>query len=146
MTLIIEHKQDPTPEDREAILAPLRAYNVAQAGDGKSELLALVVRDEQGEIQGGLFGRFFYRWLFIELLSVPEQARGDGMGSKLMRMAEDMARDKACVGIWLDTFSFQAPQFYQKLGYSELGQIVDYPPGHRRHFFQKRLIDNTGPL
>ncbi|MEX3777633.1 GNAT family N-acetyltransferase [Pseudomonas sp. MYb118] len=142
MTLIIEHRQDPTPEDREAILAPLRAYNVAQAGDGKSELLALVVRDEQGEILGGLYGRFFYRWLFIELLSVPEQARGDGMGSKLMRMAEDMAREKACVGIWLDTFSFQAPQFYQKLGYSELGQIVDYPPGHRRHFFQKRLIDS----
>lgn len=140
MTLIIEHRQDPTPEDREAILAPLRAYNVAQAGDGKSELLALVVRDEQGEILGGLYGRFFYRWLFIELLSVPEQARGDGMGSKLMRMAEDLAREKACVGIWLDTFSFQAPQFYQKLGYSELGQIVDYPPGHRRHFFQKRLM------
>lgn len=142
MTLIIEHKQDPTPEDREAILAPLRAYNVAQAGDGKSELLTLLVRDEQGEIRGGLYGRFFYRWLFIELLSVPEQARGDGMGSKLMRMAEDLAHEKECVGIWLDTFSFQAPQFYQKLGYSELGQIVDYPPGHRRHFFQKRLIDS----
>jgi len=63
------------------------------------------------------------------------------MGSQLMRMAEDLAREKECVGIWLDTFSFQAPAFYQKMGYSELGQIVDYPPGHRRHFFQKRLID-----
>ncbi|MBD9440150.1 GNAT family N-acetyltransferase [Pseudomonas sp. PDM04] len=141
MTLTIERSQNPTPEDREAILAPLRAYNVAQAGDGKAELLALLVRDDQGEILGGLYGRFFYRWLFIELLSVPEQARGDGMGSQLMRMAEDLAREKECVGIWLDTFSFQAPAFYQKMGYSELGQIVDYPPGHRRHFFQKRLID-----
>ncbi len=141
MTLTIERSQNPTPEDREAILAPLRAYNVAQAGDGKAELLALLVRDDQGEILGGLYGRFFYRWLFIELLSVPEQARGDGMGSQLMRMAEDLAREKECVGIWLDTFSFQAPAFYQKMGYSELCQIVDYPPGHRRHFFQKRLID-----
>ncbi|CAI8874629.1 Predicted N-acetyltransferase YhbS [Pseudomonas sp. IT-P12] len=141
MTLTIERSQNPTPEDREAILAPLRAYNVAQAGDGKAEPLALLVRDDQGEILGGLYGRFFYRWLFIELLSVPEQARGDGMGSQLMRMAEDLAREKECVGIWLDTFSFQAPAFYQKMGYSELGQIVDYPPGHRRHFFQKRLID-----
>lgn len=140
MTLTIERSQNPTPEDREAILAPLRAYNVAQAGDGKAELLALLVRDDQGEILGGLYGRFFYRWLFIELLSVPEQARGDGMGSQLMRMAEDLAREKKCTGIWLDTFSFQAPAFYEKLGYSELGQIVDYPPGHKRHFFQKRLV------
>lgn len=139
MTLTIELTQTPTPEDREAILAPLRAYNVAQAGDGKSELLALLVRNDQGEILGGLYGRFFYHWLFIELISVPEQARGEGMGSKLMGMAEDLAREKECIGIWLDTFDFQAPEFYKKLGYSELGQIVDYPPGHKRFFFQKRL-------
>ncbi|MCU1758547.1 GNAT family N-acetyltransferase [Pseudomonas sp. 14P_8.1_Bac3] len=142
MTLSIERSQNPTLEEREAILAPLRAHNVAQAGDGKSELLALLVRDDQGAVLGGLYGRFFYQWLFIELLSVPEHARGQGMGSKLMGMAEELAREKECVGIWLDTFDFQAPAFYQKLGYSELGQIVDYPPGHRRHFFQKRL-DNA---
>ncbi|WP_392890238.1 GNAT family N-acetyltransferase [Pseudomonas migulae] len=139
MTLSIELSQNPTPEDREAILAPLRAYNVAQAGDGQSQPLALLVRNDQGEILGGLYGRFFYQWLFIELLSVPEQARGEGMGSKLMGMAEDLAREKECLGIWLDTFDFQAPEFYKKLGYSELGQIVDYPPGHKRFFFQKRL-------
>ncbi|MHC8319806.1 GNAT family N-acetyltransferase [Pseudomonas sp. GB2N2] len=141
MTLTVELTQNPTPEDREAILAPLRAYNVAQAGEGQSELLALLVRNDQGEILGGLYGRFFYQWLFIELISVPEQARGEGMGSKLMGMAEDLAREKECIGIWLDTFDFQAPEFYKKLGYSELGQIVDYPPGHKRFFFQKRLIN-----
>ena len=143
MTLTIELSQNPTPEDREAILAPLRAYNVAQAGDGKSQPLVLLVRNDQGEILGGLYGRFFYQWLFIELLSVPEQARGEGMGSKLMGMAEDLAREKECLGIWLDTFDFQAPAFYKKLGYSELGQIVDYPPGHKRFFFQKRLTNNA---
>ena len=141
MTLSIELSQNPTPEDREAILAPLRAYNVAQAGDGKAQPLSLLVRNDQGEILGGLYGRFFYQWLFIELLSVPEQGRGQGIGSRLMQMAEDMAREKECIGIWLDTFDFQAPQFYKKLGYSELGQIVDYPPGHKRFFFQKRLIN-----
>lgn len=141
MTLRIEMTQEPTPEDREAILAPLRAYNLAQAGDGKSELLALLVRDDNDEILGGLYGRFFYQWLFIELLSVPDQARGQGMGSRLMKMAEDLAREKGCVGIWLDTFDFQAPAFYQKLGFSEVGQIADYPPGHRRLFLQKRLLN-----
>jgi len=141
MTLRIEQSQNPTDAEREAILIPLRAYNTAQAGPGNPQPLALLVRDDNGEILGGLYGRFFYQWLFIELLSVPEQARGQGLGSKLMQMAEDLARKKECVGIWLDTFDFQAPQFYKRLGYSELGQIADYPPGHKRHFFQKRLIN-----
>lgn len=139
MTLRIDMTQTPTPEDREAILAPLRAYNLAQAGDGQSELLALLVRDDNDAVLGGLYGRFFFQWLFIELLSVPEAARGQGMGSKLMQMAEDLAREKNCVGVWLDTFDFQAPDFYKKLGFSAVGQIDDYPPGHQRYFMQKRL-------
>ncbi|CRL51792.1 GNAT family N-acetyltransferase [Pseudomonas sp. URMO17WK12:I11] len=141
MTLRIEQSQNPTDAEREAILIPLRAYNTAQAGPGNPQPLALLVRDDNGEILGGLYGRFFYQWLFIELLSVPEQARGQGLGSKLMQMAEDLAQEKECVGIWLDTFDFQAPEFYKRLGYSELGQIADYPTGHKRHFFQKRLIN-----
>ncbi|VVO51280.1 GNAT family N-acetyltransferase [Pseudomonas fluorescens] len=141
MTLRIERSQNPTDEEREAILTPLRAYNEAQAGPSNAQLLALLIRNDNGEILGGLYGRFFYQWLFIELLSVPEQARGQGMGSKLMQMAEDLAREKECVGIWLDTFEFQAPEFYKRLGYSELGQIADYPPGYKRFFFQKRLIN-----
>jgi GNAT superfamily N-acetyltransferase len=139
MTLRIERSQDPTNEEREAILAPLRLYNAAQAGAANPQPVALLVRDDKGEILGGLYGRVFYQWLFIELLSVPEQARGQGLGSKLMHMAEELAREKACVGIWLDTFDFQAPEFYKKLGYSEFGHIADYPPGHQRFFFQKRL-------
>ncbi|MDN3221705.1 GNAT family N-acetyltransferase [Pseudomonas nunensis] len=140
MRLRIERSQDPTNEEREAILAPLRTYNAAQAGLAKPEPVALLVRDDNGEILGGLYGRVFYQWLFIELLSVPEEGRGLGLGSKLMQMAEELAQENECVGIWLDTFSFQAPEFYKKLGYSEFGQIVDYPPGHKRHFFRKRLI------
>ncbi|WP_095192687.1 GNAT family N-acetyltransferase [Pseudomonas sp. Irchel 3A7] len=143
MTLRIELTQSPTNEEREAILAPLRDYNTLQAGPGNSELIALLVRGENDEILGGLYARMLYQWLFIELLSVPEQARGQGMGSKLMQMAEDLAREKGCVGVWLDTFDFQAPEFYKKHGYSELGQIVDYPPGHKRVFFQKRLSDHN---
>ncbi|WP_223527865.1 GNAT family N-acetyltransferase [Pseudomonas sp. BF-B-26] len=143
MTLRIELSQNPTNEDREAILTPLRAYNASQAGEANSQPIALLVRDDNDEILGGLYGRFFYRWLFIELLSVPEQARGQGLGTQLMQMAEDLAREKECIGIWLDTFDFQAPEFYRKLGYSELGQIADYPPGHKRFFFQKRLMNNT---
>jgi GNAT superfamily N-acetyltransferase len=143
MTLRIERSQNPTDEEREAILTPLRAYNAAKAGPSNSQPLALLVRDDASDILGGLYGRFFYQWLFIDLLFVPEQARGQGMGSKLMQMAEDLAREKECVGIWLNTFDFQAPEFYKRLGYSELGQIADYPPGHKQYFFQKHLTNNA---
>ncbi|MGD8221525.1 GNAT family N-acetyltransferase [Pseudomonas thivervalensis] len=139
MTLRIERTDTPTDEERQAILAPLRAYNTAQTGGSAPELVAWLVRDEQGEIVGGLYGRVFFRWLYIELLVVPEQARGQGTGSTLMQMAEELAREKNCVGIWLDTFDFQAPAFYRKHGFTEIGQIDDYPPGHQRFFFQKRL-------
>ncbi len=141
MNLRIELTQTPTEEHRAAILAPLRAHNVSQAGPSVWEPIALLVRDEHDAVLGGLYGHTFYRWLFIELLAVPIEGRGQGIGSKLMHMAEDFAREKDCVGIWLDTFSFQAPEFYRKVGYTECGEIVDYPLGHKRHFFQKRLID-----
>lgn len=139
MTLRIERTDTPTDEERQAILAPLRAYNTAKTGGTVPELVAWLVRDEQGEIVGGLYGRVFFSWLYIELLVVPEQARGQGTGSTLMQMAEELAREKNCVGIWLDTFDFQAPAFYRKHGFTEIGQIDDYPPGHQHFFLQKRL-------
>ncbi|MFW9268224.1 GNAT family N-acetyltransferase [Pseudomonas sp. NR3] len=139
MTLRIDRTDAPTDEERQAILAPLRAYNTAQTGGSAPEAVAWLVRDEHDEIVGGLYGRVFFRWLYIELLVVPEQARGQGTGSELMRMAEQLAREKDCVGIWLDTFDFQAPDFYRRQGFTQCGQIDDYPPGHRRYFFQKRL-------
>ena len=141
MNLRIELTDSPTEEQRQAILQPLIEYNDAQTGGSTSEPFALMVKDENGAILGGLYGRMIFRWMFIELLSVPEQGRGQGIGSKLMAQAEALAREKNCYGLWLDTFDFQAPEFYRKLGFSQFGEIVDYPPGHKRHYFQKRLID-----
>lgn len=136
----IEQTTQPSDDEIQAILTPLRAYNASKAGDAGAQKFALLVRDDDNDqVLGGLSGKLLYRWMFIELLAVPEQARGQGIGSRLMAMAEEWARENNCVGIWLDTFDFQAPEFYRSLGYSEFGQIDDYPPGHRRFYFQKRL-------
>ncbi|MDY7560483.1 GNAT family N-acetyltransferase [Pseudomonas sp. 10B1] len=140
MSIRIDVSQSPGETEYLAILKPLRAYNFSQAGDAKPERFALLIRDEQSdEIIGGLYGRSLYSWLFVELLAVPEQCRGQGMGSRLMHMAEDHARSQDCIGIWLDTFSFQAPEFYRKHGFVEFAKVEDFPPGHQRFFFQKRL-------
>jgi len=140
MNTRIELTINPEESERLAILKPLQAYNLAQVGDPKPETIALSVHDElTSEIIGGLYGQIFYRWLFIELLAIPEQTRGQGTGSRLLSMAEEVAREKDCVGIWLDTFSFQAPEFYEKHGFTRFGQLDNFPPEHKRFFFQKKL-------
>lgn len=140
MSLRIEIKEAPQEADYQAILAPLIEYNQAQIGQARAEKLALLIKDETGNTQGGLYAKVSGQWLFIELLVVPEAARGQGMGAKLMNKVEVLAREKGCQGIWLDTFSFQAPDFYLGLGFSVFGELKDYPvAGHNRFFMQKRF-------
>jgi GNAT superfamily N-acetyltransferase len=127
------------PEIRDAVLAPLRAYNIAQAGDPRIRPVAILVENDAGVAEGGLWGRIGYDWLFIELLGLPEAARGLGLGRQLMEQAETIARDAGCAGIWLDTYEFQARGFYEKLGFTLFGTLEDHPVGQRRFFLQKRL-------
>ncbi|WP_244479775.1 GNAT family N-acetyltransferase [Methylobacterium sp. Leaf94] len=137
-TIRLEAELDPGM--RTAILAPLVAYNEAQVPGGDWGLLALTVRDADGAIVGGLWGRHGYGMLFVELLALGP-ARGQGLGRRLMRQAEAEARRRGLSGIWLDTWTFQAPGFYARLGFTECGRITDYPPGHDRIFFVKRFDD-----
>ncbi len=131
---------DSTREDlRQAILAPLRAFNEAQVGASAHRGLAIEVRGEDGDTVGGLWGATGFGWLFVHLLVVPETLRGQGLGRQLMAMAEDEARQRGCHGAWLDTFDFQARPFYERLGFVCFGELTDYPKGHTRYFMQKAL-------
>ncbi len=123
---------------REQILAPLAAYNEAAAGAGDRGVLAVTVRDAAGQVAGGLWGRTGYGYLFVELLVVGP-ARQQGLGTELMRQAEAEARRRGLLGMWLDTWTFQAPDFYPKLGFVECGRIPHYPPGHDFIFYLKRF-------
>ncbi len=125
-------------EQRQAILDRLREYNAAQAGPANAEALCVALVGEDGGVDGGLFGTTLYDWLAIELLFVPERLRGSGVGSRLIAEAEEQARARGCVGAWLDTFSFQARGFYEKLGYSLAGTIPGHPVDGARYFMMKR--------
>ncbi len=129
---------DPDPSLRAKILEPLDRYNDAAAGPGRWGLLAVAVRGEDGAGVGGLWGRTGYGFLFVELL-VLGPARGLGLGRKVMELAEAEAKRRGLLGIWLDTWTFQAPDFYPKLGFVECGRITEYPPGHDRIFYVKRF-------
>lgn len=131
--------EEPTPDDRAAIVAPLLTYNRAKGPAPDARPLALLLRDDHGVTAGGLWGKTVYDWLYVELLSVPESMRGKRVGADLMQRAEEIARQRGCVGAWLDTFAFQARGFYEKLGYQMFGELVDHPRGSARHFLMKRF-------
>jgi GNAT superfamily N-acetyltransferase len=138
----IVYEPEPLPETRAAILEGLIAFNQQQTEGTQSppRNVALALRDpESGATIGGLTARIGYSRMFVELVFIPEHLRGQGLGEKLMREAETVAREHGCIGIWLDTFSFQAPGFYEKLGYTVFGELADYPPGHSRFFLHKHL-------
>lgn len=139
ITLRITIPDDPSEADRQAVLGPLRAYNIRRAGDPRIRSVAVLLTDEDGDHVGGLWGRCSYDWLFIELLAVPEEHRGEAYGKALMEQAEGIAQANGCVGIWLDTYEFQARGFYEKLGYEVFGTLDDYPIGQKRFFLSKRL-------
>lgn len=131
----------PADADRDIIVDGLLGYNAVASGRPRTAKanLAVLLRDDDGATLGGLWGESFSDWLFIELLYVPESLRGQEIGSELMAQAETHARAQGLTGIWLDTYSFQARPFYEKLGYVVVGEITDMPPGGARYFLSKRL-------
>lgn len=95
--------------------------------------------------RGGLVGATNFGWLFVKYLAVDEALRGRGVGARLLERAETIALQRGCVGAWLDTFSFQAPDFYRRMGYAEFGRLDECPKGHARHFFAKWLDNGAAP-
>ena len=78
-------------------------------------------------------------WMHIKLLWVEESDRRKGYGSKLLKLIENEALKRKCYGIHLDTFSFQAKDFYLKSGFRIFGEIDNHPQGHKRYYLSKNL-------
>lgn len=134
----IVFKRDPERADVDAVLAPLIAHADKAIGQPSAPRpIAFLIKDDSGAVVGGLSGRMLFDWLFVELLVVPEALRGSGIGKKLMQQAEDFARAEGLAGMWLDTFSFQARPFYEKLGFSVFGTLDNHPRGGQRYFLAK---------
>ncbi|WP_201843060.1 GNAT family N-acetyltransferase [Microvirga zambiensis] len=132
--------ETPSPADREAILRPLLAYNDRRGPPSGFQPLAISLRDPTtGETVGGLWGKSSYDWVFIDLLFVPEQWRGQNVGTLLLRKAEEIGRVRDCIGLWLDTFGFQARGFYEKNGFELFGTLDDHPRGSKCYFMRKLL-------
>lgn len=126
-------------QDVEFLKDGLYDYNVARTGIADGREVAIFVRDERGAIVAGLHGWTWGDVLDIRELWVREDARGRGLGQRLLFAAEGEARRRGCRQATLDTHSFQAPAFYAKFGYEVVGTLEDYPRGHQKHYLRKDL-------
>ena len=102
--------------------------------------LAVLLHAAQGRLIGALTGRTLWGWLVIDLLWVDSAARGAGHGRRLIAAAEQEALRRGCHHARVDTYSFQAPDFYERCGYARVATLHDFPRGHQRHFYAKALV------
>jgi len=117
----------------------IRDYTAAQAGDDDFQHPCFVLQSPDGAVAAGVLGERYWDWFHLDLLWVREDLRGRGLGSRLLGRAEEEARERGATHAYLDTFSFQGPEFYRRHGYEVFGQLPDFPAGHQRYFLKKQL-------
>ncbi len=139
MALHITHERNPAGPAPDEMERALEVYNASVAGSHDRETVLLTARDDQGILQAGLKGTMGWNWRMVTILWVGETYRRKGVGSLLLQQAEEKAKAYGCTGVFLDTHSFQAPEFYQKQGYSEFGRLENFPPAMRDSILPNRF-------
>jgi len=138
-TYQVEVEAHPTPHDGQFLADQLYTYNVEQTGYDDGTYLTLWVKSPTGERLAGLHGWTWGGSGYIQDLWVHKDFRGQGYGTQLLHAAEHEARTRGCHHVVLDSYSFQAPAFYQKQGYEVFAVLEDHPRHHRNYYLRKRL-------
>ncbi|WP_200215300.1 GNAT family N-acetyltransferase [Micromonospora coerulea] len=118
----------------------LTAFNNAATGAEDEADLSVRVTDPDGELVGGLTGWTWGGRAGINMLWVRADRRHQGWGGRMLRAAEEEARRRGCTELSLSSFSFQAPGFYRRHGYSDTGIRDGIPGGHVDRHFWKSLV------
>lgn len=145
MTSRYEIIEGMSTEELDFVQQSLWTYNVQTAppiNDLKKNV-HLVIKSEDQQILAGLIGKIYRGCLFIDTLWVHEKHRKAGLGQSLLEHAERIAILNGCCFIHLDTFSFQAPEFYKKNGFVVFGTLDGYPDGIVRYYLKKNLKENS---
>jgi ribosomal protein S18 acetylase RimI-like enzyme len=126
-------------DDRNFIADKIDGYNSSRVGYDDYKPLNYFLRDENNVIVGGLLAETLWEWLHIDILWLDEKYRNQGIGRELMLAAEQKAIERGCRFAFLDTWDFQAKEFYLKLGYEVFGELPNFPKSHSRYFMKKNL-------
>jgi len=82
---------------------------------------------KEDKLIGGITAKMRLGEFYIILLAVLEKYRGQGLGKRLMQIAEEKAKELNCQHILLTTYSYQGVYFYPSVGFKELARISDFP-------------------
>ena len=124
---------------RQFIVNGVDNYNIGATSLADYFSVNFVLRGERGDVLGGVLGQLWGGWLQVTHLWVTEAARGAGHGTRLMENAEAYARSRGAVWATLETYSFQARPFYERLGYEVFSTLKGYPLGHVKFYLRKAL-------
>jgi len=139
MSYAITVEADPAPADVAVLSNGLTQHALPVTRVPGFQRIAVFARDPDGAIVAGVFGLINWNWLHVSLVWVSEPLRHTGLGTRLLSEIERVAAERGCAHAHLDTFSYQARPFYERLGYRVFGVLDDYPPGQQRFFMQKDL-------
>jgi GNAT superfamily N-acetyltransferase len=140
MDPVLRVSNAPEPDAERVIGDGLNAFNDATVGYTDRVPLHVLVSDpDSGKVVGGITGRTSLGLMFIDLVYLPENLRGRDIGARMMALAEKEARRRGCRAGILYTISFQAPGFYNRLGWRVFGEIPCDPPGTSRVFLTKHF-------
>ncbi|MEG0440173.1 MAG: GNAT family N-acetyltransferase [Solibacillus sp.] len=107
---------------------------------GRYEEIHLFIKDENDNVRGGLLAEVCWNWLEINMLIIDEDIRASGFGTKLLLEIEEIALERECDFIKVDTLSFQALGFYEKNGYKVFGCLDNVGRDHKHYYLKKDLI------
>ena len=130
---------NPDPWGIKSLSDRIDTFNVEETRTYDFEELAIMLRDSTSQLIAGIYAFTWGGCLDIRSLWVREDLRRTGIGSKLMHAVEQEAIRRGCRIATLETHSFQAPGFYEKLGYGEIGVLDGYPTGYKKHYLKKVL-------
>ena len=140
--MMIEITDSPSEADEALVIEQTRAYNAMHVGKDVRKL-CVFVRSPDGTIIGGLTGKTYWQYLEVAFLWVAEAHRYAGLGSRILLAAETEARQRGCQHALLDTYSFQALDFYLKNGYREFGRLAGFAGRHDRYYLHKDFDGST---
>lgn len=142
MTTIQQTNGKLTPEQQKTVTEGFERHSKGTTAPAyKKDELNWLAHGEDGELIGVLTAEILWDWIYIDELWVDESCRGEGIGRQLMVQAEEFASSHCLSGIWLWTQSWQAPKFYEQLGYKAFTRFDDFPKGHSRIGYRKKLSE-----
>lgn len=130
---------EPSPEDKKVMTAGMLVYHASKGYPRKTDSYSVVIKNKEAELKAVVMVSFLWNGMHIDSLWVDESVRGQNLGTKLMNMVEEEGINRGSTVSYTDTFTYQAPEFYEKLGYKLYGKLENFPENCSLNYYCKSL-------